>query len=87
MGRPASARPEVANLYLRGFGLARDGERFDSITPVLHDGVVVSRALFAPADTSYLRYYDAFTNSTTEPRLIEVAWGGAQHSWGENNRG
>ena len=41
----------VRNHYLRGFGLAHDGgERFDSITPVLHDGVVVSRAIFAPKD-------------------------------------
>ncbi len=32
----------VRNQYLRGFGLAHDGgERFDSITPVMHDGVVV----------------------------------------------
>src|SRR4029453_15570520 len=30
------------NRYLRGFGLAHDGvERFDSITPVLEDGIVV----------------------------------------------
>ena len=42
------AAPTVANHYLRGFGLARDGERFDSITPVLHDGVVVARTIFAP---------------------------------------
>ena len=84
--RSATARPEVANQYLRGFGLARDGERFDSITPVLHDGIVVSRALFAPADTSYLRYYDAFTNSTTEPRIIEVAWGGATGAYEDGGR-
>lgn len=84
--RSATGRPEVANQYLRGFGLARDGERFDSITPVLHDGVVVSRALFAPADTSYLRYYDAFTNSTTEPRTIEVAWGGATGAYDDGGR-
>ena len=84
--RSATARPDVTNRYLRGFGLARDGERFDSITPVLHDGVVVSRALFAPADTSYLRYYDAFTNSTTEPRIIEVAWGGATGAFEDGGR-
>ena len=71
----AGARPVVANQYLRGFGLARDGERFDSITPVLHDGVVVSRAIYAPADATHLRYYDAFTNSTDQPRIVEVAWG------------
>src|SRR3982750_2651261 len=37
------------NQYLHGFGLAFDrGERFDSITPLVVDGIVVSRALFAP---------------------------------------
>src|SRR4029078_7701153 len=33
------------NQYLHGFGLVFDGgERFDSITPLLVDGVVISRA-------------------------------------------
>src|ERR1043165_8117044 len=33
------------NQYLHGFGLAHDGsERFDSITPILHSGIVVDRA-------------------------------------------
>src|SRR3954468_7926881 len=37
--------------YLHGFGLAHDqGERFDSITPVVEGGIVVSRAIFAPKD-------------------------------------
>src|SRR5947208_8272738 len=49
------------NRYLHGFGLAHDGgERFDSITPVLADGIVVDRSIFAPKDTNYLRYVDAF---------------------------
>src|SRR5438132_8396793 len=49
----------VPNAYLRGFGLAHDGgERFDSTTPVVEGGVLVSRALFAPKDTNYLRYLD-----------------------------
>jgi amidase len=64
--------------YLRGFGLAFDGvERFDSITPVLVDGIVVSRAIFAPKNQDYLRYFDTFTNSTGKTRRIQVAWGGA----------
>src|SRR5262245_15732449 len=43
------------NQYLHGFGLAFDGaERFDSITPLLVDGVVVAREIFAPKDTQYL---------------------------------
>src|SRR5205809_6228224 len=51
--RSAAGAPMVRNLYLRGFGLAHDGaERFDSITPVQAGGIVISRALFAPRDTS-----------------------------------
>src|SRR5436190_12930297 len=62
--RVRAAGPEgravlVANEYLRGFGLAHDGdERFDSITPVVTGGVAVSRAIYAPKDTNYLRYLD-----------------------------
>jgi amidase len=64
--------------YLRGFGLSHDGgERFDSITPVLEGGVLVSRGIFAPHDTTYLRYFDRFTNTTSDPVTVDVAWGGA----------
>lgn len=50
----------VRNRYMTGFGLAHDGaERFDSITPVFQGGIVVSRALYAPTDTNYLRYFDS----------------------------
>ena len=53
------------NQYLHGFGLAYDGgERFDSITPLLVDGIVVAREIFAPKDAMYLRYFDSFTNVT-----------------------
>ena len=68
----------TTNQNLRGFGLAFDGgERFDSITPVLVEGVIVSRAIYAPKDQDYLRYYDTFTNVSTEERVVDVAWGGA----------
>src|SRR5262249_46081584 len=71
----------VRNQYLSGFGLASDTTggigRFDSITPLLRGEVIVSRAIFAPADTDYLRYFDSFTNAASEDRLVDVAWGGA----------
>ncbi len=82
----AGGATTVANRYLRGFGLAQDGERFDSITPVLHDGVVVSRSLFAPKDTTYLRYVDSVHNGSTEPRLVQVAWGGATGAYEDGGR-
>jgi hypothetical protein len=64
--------------YLTGFGLAYDGsERLDSITPVLQDGILVARALFAPRDADYLRYVDSFTNTARTDRMVDVAWGGA----------
>jgi amidase len=86
VGRPG-ATPSTTNLYLKGFGLAHDGaERFDSITPLLHDGVVVSRAIYAPKDTSYLRYLDTFLNSGTEPRVVRVAWGGATGAFEDGGR-
>ena len=55
----------LRNQYLKGFGLAYDGaERFDSITPLLQDGILISRGMFAPRDATYLRYFDTFTNTT-----------------------
>src|SRR5712671_6333434 len=56
----------VRNQYLTGFGLSNDLSaafggvaRFDSTTPVLRGDIIVARAIFAPADTDYLRYFDS----------------------------
>jgi amidase len=66
------------NQYLKGFGLHHDGSgRFDSVTPVLTEGIVVSRDVTTSKETQYLRYLDTFTNSSNEERIVQVAWGGA----------
>src|SRR5215212_10227181 len=68
----------LRNQYLRGFGLSWDGrERFDSISPVLANQILVSRAIFAPKATTWLRYFDTFTNTSTRPLTVDAAWGGA----------
>lgn len=70
--------------YLTGFGLSHDGgERFDSITPLLRGGLIVSRSIFAPPDADYLRYFDSYSNVTAEPRHVDVAWGGAVGAYEE----
>jgi amidase len=75
------------NLYVRGFGLAYDGgERFDSITPVFASGIAIDRAIYAPKDTNYLRYVDSYTNTSSEPRVIGVAWGGAAGAFDDGGR-
>ncbi|HEX6163159.1 MAG TPA: amidase family protein [Vicinamibacterales bacterium] len=66
------------NHYLKGFGLHHDGAgRFDSITPVLIEGVLAARDITTSKDSHYLRYVDAFTNTSSEDRIVQVAWGGA----------
>ncbi len=75
------------NQYLRGFGLAFDGgERFDSITPLFIDGIVIARSIFAPKNTTYLRYFDSFTNTSDEDRVVEVAWGGAAGAFDDGGK-
>jgi amidase len=74
----------AANRYLTRFGLAGDGAgHFDAITPVLAGDIVVSRAIFAPPASDYLRYVDTFMNASDEERTIEVAWGGAVGAYDE----
>jgi len=74
----------AANRYLTRFGLAADGAgHFDSITPVLAADIVVSRAIFAPPASDYLRYVDTFMNASDEERSVEVAWGGAVGAYDE----
>ena len=77
----------VPHQYLVGFGLAHDGgEHLDSITPVMYGDVVVSRGLFAPAAADYLRYVDSYTNTATDDRMIDVAWGGAAGAYEDGGR-
>jgi amidase len=76
--RRADSTLLVTNQHLRGFGLHHDGAgRFDSITPVLHEGILISRGISTSKDSPYLRYFDSFTNTSAEDRTIRVAWGGA----------
>lgn len=76
--RRADSTLLVSNRHLRGFGLHHDGAgRFDSITPVLQEGILVSRGITTSKDTPYLRYFDTFTNTTSEERAVRVSWGGA----------
>jgi amidase len=82
--RRADSTLLVRNRYLTHFGLASDGNgRFDSIMPVVAAEIVVARAIFAPPDTDYLRYFDAFTNTGDAARIVEVAWGGAVGAYDE----
>ena len=77
----------VTNQYLKGFGLHHDGlGRFDSTTPVLVEGILVSRGVTTSKDTQYLRYFDTFTNSTNEERAVQVAWGGAAGAYDDGGR-
>jgi amidase len=77
----------VRDHYLHGFGLAYDGtDRFDSITPLLHGDVVIARGITARRDAAYLRYFDSFTNTSTEERVVEVAWGGAAGAYDDGGR-
>ena len=75
------------NQYLKGFGLHDDGAgRFDSVTPVLVEGILVSRGVTTWKDTQYLRYLDTFTNSTAEPRIVQIAWGGAAGAYDDGGQ-
>ncbi len=62
---------------LNGFGLTFDGgRRFNTTTPVTVSGINVTRSLFTPAGTNYMRYIDTFTNTSNSALNLLVAWGG-----------
>jgi amidase len=77
----------LRNQYLKGFGLHHDDAgRFDSITPVLSEGILVSRGVTTSKDTQYLRYFDTFTNASNEERIVQVAWGGAAGAYDDGGQ-
>lgn len=75
--RDGSGTILTGDVELSGFGLVHDGgRRFSTTSPVSVDGVQVTRALYAPLATDYMRYIDTFTNTGGAARQIQVAWGG-----------
>ncbi len=85
--RRASGELLADNRYLRGFGLHHDGAgRFDSTTPQLVEGILVSRGITTSKNTSYLRYYDSFTNTSGAVRIVRVAWGGAVGAYADGGQ-
>lgn len=61
---------------LGGFNLTYNNRVWTSATNSSFAGVLTARSLFAPADQNYVRYYDAFTNSTSAPLTVQVFLGG-----------
>lgn len=75
------------NVYLHGFGLHHDGHgRFDSITPIVISDVLISRGITTWPETTYLRYFDTFVNTSNEARTIKVAWGGAVGAYADGGK-
>jgi hypothetical protein len=65
----------LRNHYLTGFGLAYDGvDRFDSITPVLHEGIVAARLWLRKTRTTC-----AISTRSRTPRTgtVSLKWRGA----------
>jgi amidase len=62
---------------MRGFGLVFDGvDRFDSTKSIDLGGVTISRAVRIDRPGGYGRWVDTFTNTTSLPITIEIAFGG-----------
>ncbi len=64
------------DVELSSFGLTVSGRRVATTTPQTVDDIQVSRAMYAPTGTDYMRYIDTFTNTGANVRKLQVAWGG-----------
>lgn len=73
----APKTPRLNKALMRGFGLTYDGvDSFRSHDAVEMGGVAVTRALYINRAESYARFYDTFTNTTSAPLTVKVAFGG-----------
>lgn len=67
----------VPDQVLSGFGLTSDmGRGWSTTTPRIPGGVSVTRSLFSPKGTDYMRYVDGFVNTAANTRIVLVYWGG-----------
>ena len=72
-----------SQMELEGFGLTYDAttRTFNTTTPIViddgaNDLLEVSRTLWIPEGTDYVRYVDDFTNLTGETLTVTTFWGG-----------
>lgn len=69
--------PRFNGEMMRGFGLTFDGaDRFSTTQSVSLGGVVVSRSVYVKRSANWTRWFDTFTNTTSGPLIIKVAFGG-----------
>ncbi|WP_147447904.1 amidase [Solirubrobacter pauli] len=69
--------PRMNGVLLRGFGLTADSPtQYTSKKAVALGGVAVKRSIAFNTAEAYARYLDTFTNRTSAPITIEVAFGG-----------
>jgi amidase len=72
---PAPAR--FNGEIMRGFGLTFDGvNRFTTTQSIDLGGVTISRSVYINTGANWGRWLDSFTNTTTSPITIQVAFGG-----------
>lgn len=72
-----AAAPRFNGEMMRGFGLTFDGvDRFNTTQSVPLGGVAISRSVYVNRSANWTRWLDTFTNTTTGPLIIKVAFGG-----------
>ncbi len=75
--------PRFNGELMRGFGLQFDGvDRFETTRSVGLGGVLVSRSVHVNRSANWGRWLDTFTNTTAQPLVVQVAFGG-QSGFGE----
>jgi len=73
----APEEPRLNKALMRGFGLTYDGvDTFTTHKAVKMGGVAITRELYIDRAESYARFYDTFTNTTSSPLTVNVAFGG-----------
>jgi amidase len=75
--RAQEPAPRFNGELMRGFGLLFDGvDRFRTTQSVDLGGVTISRSVYVNRQANWTRWLDTFTNTTKEPMMIKVAFGG-----------
>jgi len=69
--------PRLNGEVMRGFGLRFDGvDRFVTTQSLDMAGVTISRSIYINRGANWGRWLDTFTNTTRQPILVKVAFGG-----------
>lgn len=84
----STPEPLMNGQMMRGFGLTFDGkDTFETTSSVNLGDVFITRDIYVDQEQNHIRFFDTFTNTSSETVTVDVSFGGSLGYGTEGNSG